>query len=90
MIEVKKWKAKFSDEGWTAKLIGLSWQGPSHADETGSVEERWFWTPPRKDKDKDTAQGGNNQDKDKDTAQGKAKAKAKTKANAKAKTKGRN
>ena len=45
-VEVKKWEASCKDQDWGGKLIGLGWTAPSSTDPTGSVEEKWLWTPP--------------------------------------------
>ena len=39
MVEIKTWRTKHVDEGWTGRLVGLSWR-------RGEVEEMWEWTAP--------------------------------------------
>ena len=39
MVEIKTWRTKHVDDGWTGRLVGLSWR-------RGEVEEMWDWTAP--------------------------------------------
>ena len=38
--ELKEWDTQYQDEGWTGKLVGLSWS-------SGKVTETWQWVPPQ-------------------------------------------
>ena len=39
-VELKSWDSSYSEDEWTASLIGLTWSKDS------GVQETWLWAPP--------------------------------------------